>query len=95
MARLHAVADPLDLNISLALVLDQDTHVVLLSTNDHAVLPIASLTKLMTGLLISQAHLPMDETITITQDDVDTKRAAARAWPWAPRSRAVKCCTWP
>jgi D-alanyl-D-alanine endopeptidase (penicillin-binding protein 7) len=61
MAGLHAVADPLDLKSSVALVLDQDTHEVLLSKNDHAVLPIASLTKLMTGLLISQAHLPMDE----------------------------------
>jgi D-alanyl-D-alanine endopeptidase (penicillin-binding protein 7) len=77
MAGLHAVADPLDLKSSVALVLDQDTHEVLLSKNDHAVLPIASLTKLMTGLLISQAHLPMDETITITQDDVDTEKGSS------------------
>ncbi|CAM3748035.1 D-alanyl-D-alanine carboxypeptidase family protein [Paracidovorax anthurii] len=73
-AGLHAVADPLDLKSSVALVIDQDTHEVLLSKNDHAVLPIASLTKLMTGLLVSQAHLSMDEPITITQDDVDTEK---------------------
>jgi serine-type D-Ala-D-Ala endopeptidase (penicillin-binding protein 7) len=30
------------------------------------VLPIASLTKLMTGLVIADAKLPMDEPITIT-----------------------------
>jgi D-alanyl-D-alanine endopeptidase (penicillin-binding protein 7) len=36
------------------------------------VLPIASLSKLMTGLLISESGLPMDQPITITQDDVDT-----------------------
>jgi D-alanyl-D-alanine endopeptidase (penicillin-binding protein 7) len=77
MAGLHAVADPLDLKSSVALVLDQDTHEVLLSKNDHAVLPIASLTKLMTGLLISQAHLPMDETLTLTQDDVDTEKGSS------------------
>ncbi len=77
MAGLHAVADPLDLKSCVALVLDQDTHEVLLSKNDHAVLPIASLTKLMTGLLISQAHLPMDEAITITQDDVDTEKGSS------------------
>ncbi|CAB5721749.1 D-alanyl-D-alanine endopeptidase precursor [Delftia tsuruhatensis] len=77
MAGLHAVADPLDLKSSVALVLDQDTHEVLLSKNDHAVLPIASLTKLMTGLLISQARLPMDEAITITQDDVDTEKGSS------------------
>ena len=74
MAGLHAVGDPLALQSSVAYVVDQDTHEVLLSKNDQAVLPIASLTKLMTGLLVSQAHLPMDEMITITQDDVDTEK---------------------
>ncbi|CAM4168119.1 D-alanyl-D-alanine endopeptidase [Comamonas aquatilis] len=74
MAGLHSVNDPLDLQSSVAYVVDQDTHEVLLSKNDQAVLPIASLTKLMTGLLISQARLPMDEMITITQDDVDTEK---------------------
>ena len=55
MAGLHEVSDPLDLKSSVALVIDQDTSEVLLSKNDHAVLPIASLTKLMTGLIISEA----------------------------------------
>ena len=79
MAGLHGTEDALDLKSSVALVIDQDTHEVLFSKNDHAVLPIASLTKLMTGLLISEAHLPNDELITITQDDVDTeKRSSSR-----------------
>lgn len=79
LAGLHAMGDPLDLKSSVALVIDQDTHEVLLSKNDHAVLPIASLTKLMTGLIISQARLPMDELITITQEDIDTeKRSSSR-----------------
>ena len=76
MAGLHQVSDPLSLKSSVALVVDQDTHEVLLSKNDKAVLPIASLTKLMTGLLISEAHLPMDEPLTITQDDVDTEKGS-------------------
>lgn len=75
-AGLHALNDPLDLKSSVALVLDQDTHEVLLSKNDRAVLPIASLTKLMTGLLVVQARLPLDEPITITQDDVDTEKGS-------------------
>lgn len=74
LAGLHALDDPLDLRSSVALVIDQDTNEVLLSKNDHAILPIASLTKLMTGLIISQAHLPMDEPITITEDDIDTEK---------------------
>lgn len=76
MAGLHEITDPLELKSSVALVIDQDTHEVLLSKNDHAVLPIASLTKLMTGMIISQAKLPMDEPITITQDDVDTEKGS-------------------
>jgi serine-type D-Ala-D-Ala endopeptidase (penicillin-binding protein 7) len=38
------------------------------------VLPIASLTKLMTTLLVLEAKQPMDEVLTITADDVDTLR---------------------
>jgi D-alanyl-D-alanine endopeptidase (penicillin-binding protein 7) len=38
------------------------------------VLPIASLTKLMTGMIVTEARLPMEEDITITQDDVDDER---------------------
>lgn len=77
LAGLHLVSDPLDLKSSVALVIDQDTQEVLLSKNDHAVLPIASLTKLMTGLLISQSGLPMDEMITITEADVDTEKGSS------------------
>ena len=76
IAGLHGAQDPLDLKSSVALVVDQETHEVLFSKNDHAVLPIASLTKLMTGLLVSEARLPMEEMITITQDDVDTEKGS-------------------
>ncbi|MGC1176293.1 D-alanyl-D-alanine endopeptidase [Polaromonas sp.] len=76
LAGLHSAQDPLDLKSSVALVIDQDTHEVLFSKNDHAVLPIASLTKLMTGVIISGAQLPMDEAITISQDDVDTEKGS-------------------
>jgi D-alanyl-D-alanine endopeptidase (penicillin-binding protein 7) len=76
VAGLHDVSDELSLKSSVALVVDQETHEVLLSKNDSAVLPIASITKLMTALLINDAHLPMDEMISITQDDVDTEKGS-------------------
>lgn len=70
---------PLDITSSAALVIDQDTHEVLVNKNDQAVLPIASLTKLMTGLILSSAKLPMDTPITITEADVDNlKHSASR-----------------
>lgn len=73
---LRAAGDPLDLNSSVALVVDQQTNEVLFSKNDSAVLPIASLTKLMTGLVVTDANLPLDEMVTITSDDVDTVKGS-------------------
>jgi D-alanyl-D-alanine endopeptidase (penicillin-binding protein 7) len=71
---LHNTADSLDLKSSVALVLDSDTNEVLFSKNPQAVLPIASLTKLMTAVVVTEAKLPLNETLTITDDDVDTEK---------------------
>jgi serine-type D-Ala-D-Ala endopeptidase (penicillin-binding protein 7) len=76
LAGLHGAQDPLDLKSSVALVIDQDTQEVLFSKNDAAVLPIASLTKLMTGVVLAEAGLDMGEPITISQDDVDTEKGS-------------------
>ncbi len=75
-AGLHGATDPLSLRSSVAYVIDQETQEVLLSKNEDAVLPIASLTKIMTALLVSEAELPLDEMITITQADVDTEKGS-------------------
>lgn len=71
---LHHTPDPLDLKSSVALVLDQDTNEVVFAKNSDAVLPIASLTKLMTAIVTVESHLPLDEAITVTSDDVDTEK---------------------
>ena len=71
---LHNTADALDLKSSVALVMDSDTNEVLFSKNPGAVLPIASLTKLMTAVVVTDAKLPLDEALTITDDDVDTEK---------------------
>jgi D-alanyl-D-alanine endopeptidase (penicillin-binding protein 7) len=77
LAGLHGAHDALDLKSSVALVIDQDTSEVLFSKNELAVLPIASLTKLMTGLVVSEARLPMDEMVAISQADVDTEKGSS------------------
>jgi serine-type D-Ala-D-Ala endopeptidase (penicillin-binding protein 7) len=74
LAGLHAESDALELKSSVALVLDQDTDEVLFSKNSQAVLPIASITKLMTALVVTEAGQPLDEVLTVTQDDVDTEK---------------------
>jgi serine-type D-Ala-D-Ala endopeptidase (penicillin-binding protein 7) len=76
LAGLHATDDPLDLKSSVALVIDQQTGDVLLSKNPDAVLPIASLTKLMTALVVAETGQPLDEMLTITEADVDTEKGS-------------------
>jgi D-alanyl-D-alanine endopeptidase (penicillin-binding protein 7) len=73
---LHATDDPLDLRSAAALVLDQDTNEVLLSKNPDAVLPIASITKLMTALVVADARQPLDEVLTINTEDIDTEKGS-------------------
>ena len=68
---LNKVSDRLQLRSSVAYVMDPETHEVLFSKNEQVVLPIASLTKLMTALVINDQDLDMNEVITITRDDID------------------------
>jgi D-alanyl-D-alanine endopeptidase (penicillin-binding protein 7) len=73
---LHTADDPLDLRSAAVLVLDQDTNEVLLAKNPHAVLPIASITKLMTALVVADAAQPLDDVLTITAEDIDTEKGS-------------------
>lgn len=68
---LQRAEDPLDLKSSVALVIDQDTDEVLFSKNPEAVLPIASITKLMTALVVTEARLSLDDSLQVTQADID------------------------
>ena len=54
-----------------ALVLDQSTGAVLFEKNAGAVLPIASITKLMTAMVALDAKPSLDEMLVIGEDDVD------------------------
>ncbi len=78
LSGLHATEDDLHLKSSVALVVDQDTDEVLFSKNAEAVLPIASITKLMTALVVTEAQLPLDETLVVTREDASV-RAGSRS----------------
>lgn len=54
-----------------ALVVDQDSGETLVTKNSNQEMPIASLTKLMTALVVLDAKLPMDETLEISSEDID------------------------
>lgn len=55
-----------------ALVKDQKTGEFLVQKQTNAVVPIASITKLMTAMVVLDAKADLDESITIEQTDVDT-----------------------
>ncbi|WP_033471187.1 D-alanyl-D-alanine endopeptidase [Bordetella bronchiseptica] len=65
-------AEAAALRSSTAYVQDLETSTVLFAKNENVVRPIASISKLMTALVVVDANLPMDEMIEITDDDVDT-----------------------
>jgi D-alanyl-D-alanine endopeptidase (penicillin-binding protein 7) len=86
---LRATEDPLDLRSSVALVVDQDTDEVLFSKNSEAVLPIASITKLMTAMVVVDAQQSMDETLRVERVALDTpKNNRSRLKVGAELSRA-------
>lgn len=70
LAGLSHADDPLQLRSHVALVVDQDTNEVLFEKNTHAVLPIASITKLMTALVTVEAQLPLEEELKVSPDEL-------------------------
>jgi serine-type D-Ala-D-Ala endopeptidase (penicillin-binding protein 7) len=59
------------LKSSSVLVVDQSDATVLYSKNPSVAAPIASITKLMTALVVLDAHQPLDEPLEITQAETD------------------------
>lgn len=55
-------------------VVDLKTSAVLYEKNSNEVRPIASISKLMTALIVAESKLPMNETLSISDDDVDRLR---------------------
>ena len=64
-------AQHLALQSSAALVLDQTTGAILFEKNSSAVLPIASITKLMTAMVVLDARPDLNEKLAIGEEDVD------------------------
>ena len=70
----HLRTKDLFLRSSAALVWDERDDMALYERRANKQRPIASITKLMSAMVILDADLPMDETITITRDDRDKIR---------------------
>jgi D-alanyl-D-alanine endopeptidase (penicillin-binding protein 7) len=60
----------------IALIYDEQTRLPLYNKNSEMVVPIASITKLMTAMVMLDAKLPMDEAVNVTEDDLNKIRRA-------------------
>ncbi|WP_269533439.1 serine hydrolase [Chitinimonas sp. BJYL2] len=82
MAYQPQLANPINglaLYSSSALVVNAVSGERIFEKNSQVVAPIASITKLMTSIVVLDMHLPLHEPITITEDDVDTlKNSSSR-----------------
>ena len=79
----HFSAKPLGLALrsGAVLVLDQDTGEPLFAKNTDQVLPIASITKLMTAMVVLDSGLPLLESISIDKADVDRMKGSRSKLP--------------
>ena len=81
-------AHTLSLRSAAAIIQDQETGEILYGKNASTVTPIASITKLMTAMVVLDAGLDLNETITISGEDMDSLRGThSRLKPGASLSR--------
>lgn len=64
-----------------ALIYDERNGEELYAKHTDDIVPIASITKLMTAMVTLDAHLPMNEVLKIEKEDVDTLRHSASRLP--------------
>lgn len=75
--------DPINLNVSsgAALVIDLEEGHSVYEKNPGSVMPIASITKLMTSMVVLDAGLSLEESIVIADDDLDALKGTRSRLP--------------
>ena len=87
-AKRGAVPDLSHLHSQSVLIQDANTGETLYERNAGLVTPIASITKLMTAMVVLDRGLPMNEQLTITEEDMDAlKFTRSRLKPGARLTR--------
>jgi len=67
---------PAALRSASVIVLDVGTGEIVIDKNADAVVPIASITKLMTAMVILDRGLELDQRVVLSRDDVDTRKGS-------------------
>lgn len=79
-------AEPnLVINSASALIVDQRTGETLYSKQSAAIMPIASITKLMTAMVVIDADQPLDELLSISNEDLDSIKGTGSRLPVGTR----------
>lgn len=73
-AGLHRAENPLGLTATAVIAIDAQTGETLFSRNATVALPIASLSKLLTAMVVLDSGVPLSARIAITSNDVDRLR---------------------
>jgi serine-type D-Ala-D-Ala endopeptidase (penicillin-binding protein 7) len=71
---LHETPDALALRSSVAYVIDQNSSEPLFDKNSRAVVPIASISKLMTAMVVLDSKMPLTDQIDVTDEDRDYEK---------------------
>lgn len=79
--------NPVALKSQSVLVVDADSGEVIAAKNADAVVAIASLTKLMTALVVLESGLNLEEELEITREDMDTFKRTPSRIPFGARLR--------
>lgn len=80
-----ARADSPELRSESFLIVDQRSGEALLARNADRVAPVASITKLMTAMVVLDARQPLSEMLTVTEDDRDRLRKSRSRLPIGSR----------
>lgn len=78
---IHFGTDPSDLRSDAAYIYDVQNSQSLYSKDADEALPIASLTKLMTALIVLEGRQDMNEVLEVTRDDIDTIKHTSSRLP--------------
>lgn len=79
-------AEPnLVINSASALIVDQRTGEILYSKQSAAIMPIASITKLMTAMVVIDADQALDELLSISNEDLDSIKGTGSRLPVGTR----------
>lgn len=78
-------SSPLTLASTKALIVNQNTNEIIYAKNTNAPAPIASVTKLMTAMVVLESGVDMQEVVTVTNDDVDYLKGTSSRLPLGTR----------